>query len=102
MGDLPSTLPFLRLPELPLNLATLQVILPVALTMSAVGLLESFLTASVLDDMTDTNSDKNREARGQGMANLITGMFGGMAGCAMIGQSVINIKSGGAAAAFDV
>ncbi|MGB3293137.1 MAG: SulP family inorganic anion transporter [Phormidesmis sp.] len=95
MGDLPSTLPVFRLPNLPLNLATLQVVLPVALTMSAVGLLESFLTASVLDDMTDTNSDKNREARGQGIANLVTGLFGGMAGCAMIGQSVINIKSGG-------
>ncbi|PZO45526.1 MAG: sodium-independent anion transporter [Phormidesmis priestleyi] len=95
MGDLPSALPAWRLPNVPFNLATLQIVLPVALTMSAVGLLESFLTASVLDDMTDTNSDKNREARGQGMANLITGMFGGMAGCAMIGQSVINIKSGG-------
>ncbi len=95
MGDLPSTLPAFRLPNLTFNLATLEVILPVALTMSAVGLLESFLTASVLDDMTDTNSDKNREARGQGIANLVTGLFGGMAGCAMIGQSVINIKSGG-------
>ncbi len=95
MGDLPSTLPVFRLPDLPLNLATIEIILPVALTLSAVGLLESFLTASVLDDMTDTNSDKNQEARGQGMANLITGMFGGMAGCAMIGQSIINIKSGG-------
>lgn len=95
MGDLPSTLPIFRLPNLPLNFATLEVVLPVALTMSAVGLLESFLTASVLDDMTDTNSDKNREARGQGIANLVTGLFGGMAGCAMIGQSVINIKSGG-------
>ncbi len=95
MGDLPSALPAFRLPNVPLNWATLEIVLPVALTMSAVGLLESFLTASVLDDMTDTNSDKNREARGQGMANLITGMFGGMAGCAMIGQSVINVQSGG-------
>ncbi len=95
MGELPSTLPAFRLPNLPLNFATIEIILPVALTLSAVGLLESFLTASVLDDMTDTNSDKNQEARGQGMANLITGMFGGMAGCAMIGQSVINVKSGG-------
>ena len=95
MGDLPSTLPVFRLPNLPFNLATLQIVLPVALTMSAVGLLESFLTASVLDDMTDTNSDKDQEARGQGIANLVTGLFGGMAGCAMIGQSVINIKSGG-------
>ncbi len=95
MGDLPATLPFLRLHNIPLNLQTVEIILPVALTMSAVGLLESFLTASVPDDLTDTNSDKNREARGQGAANLITGMFGGMAGCAMIGQSVINIESGG-------
>lgn len=95
MGDLPSAFPFFRLPNVPFDLATLQIVLPVALTMSAVGLLESFLTASVLDDMTDTNSDKNREARGQGMANLVTGLFGGMAGCAMIGQSVINVKSGG-------
>jgi len=95
MGELPSTLPAFHLPNLPLNFATIEIILPVALTLSAVGLLESFLTASVLDDMTDTNSDKNQEARGQGMANLITGMFGGMAGCAMIGQSVINVKSGG-------
>ncbi len=95
MGELPAELPFFRLPNLPLNIETLRLILPVALSLSAVGLLESFLTASVLDDMTDTNSDKNQEARGQGAANLITGMLGGMAGCAMIGQSVINIKSGG-------
>jgi len=95
MGSLPDTLPFFRLPSLPFNFATLQVVLPVALALSAVGLLESFLTASVLDDMTDTNSDKNRVARGQGAANLVTGLFGGMAGCAMIGQSIINIKSGG-------
>ncbi|MGB3766172.1 MAG: SulP family inorganic anion transporter [Phormidesmis sp.] len=95
MGDLPSRLPSFGLPNVPFNFDTLQIILPVALTLSAVGLLESFLTASVLDDMTDTNSDKNREARGQGMANLVTGLFGGMAGCAMIGQSVINVKSGG-------
>ncbi|MGD1898114.1 MAG: SulP family inorganic anion transporter [Phormidesmis sp.] len=95
MGALPTTPPFLRLPAIPLNWETMQIILPVALTLATVGLLESFLTASVLDDMTDTNSDKDQEARGQGMANLITGMFGGMAGCAMIGQSVINVKSGG-------
>ena len=95
MGNLPSRLPSFVLPNVPFNLDTLRIILPVALTMSAVGLLESFLTASVLDDMTDTNSDKNREARGQGIANLVTGLFGGMAGCAMIGQSVINVRSGG-------
>ncbi|MEM1238995.1 MAG: SulP family inorganic anion transporter [Cyanobacteria bacterium P01_H01_bin.26] len=94
-GDLPTTLPIFHLPQIPFNLETLKILLPVALTLSAVGLLESFLTASVIDDMTDTNSDKNQEAKGQGIANLITGLFGGMAGCAMIGQSVINITSGG-------
>ncbi|MEL7051995.1 MAG: SulP family inorganic anion transporter, partial [Cyanobacteria bacterium J06588_5] len=95
MGSLPESLPFFRLPNLPFNFDTLRIVLPVALTLSGIGLLESFLTASVLDDMTDTNSDKNQEARGQGIANLVTGMFGGMAGCGMIGQSIINIKSGG-------
>jgi len=95
MGALPTELPFFRLPNLPFNFDTFQVLLPVALALSAVGLLESFLTASVLDDMTDTNSNKNLEARGQGAANLVTGLFGGMAGCAMIGQSIINVKSGG-------
>ena len=95
MGDLPRALPTFHLPEVPLTLETLKIIFPYALTLSAVGLLESFLTASVLDDLTDTPSDKNREARGQGIANIITSFFGGMAGCAMIGQSVINIQSGG-------
>ncbi|NEP19868.1 MAG: SulP family inorganic anion transporter [Leptolyngbya sp. SIO4C1] len=95
MGELPTSLPTLRIPQVPFNWATLSIILPTALTMSAVGLLESFLTASVIDDMTDSHSDKNQEARGQGVANIVTGFFGGMAGCAMIGQSVINIKSGG-------
>jgi SulP family sulfate permease len=95
MGELPSTLPFLRIPQIPLNLETLQIIFPYAITLSIVGLLESLLTASLLDELTDTPSNKNREARGQGIANIVTGFFGGMAGCAMIGQSVINIKSGG-------
>ncbi|MEO0757358.1 MAG: SulP family inorganic anion transporter [Cyanobacteria bacterium J06648_16] len=94
-GDLPVSLPGLHLPQIPFTWETLNIILPVALTMSAVGLLESFLTASVIDDMTDTHSDKNQEAKGQGIANIVTGFFGGMAGCAMIGQSVINIRSGG-------
>src|SRR5699024_6347760 len=80
---------------IPLNLETLQIILPYALALSVVGLLESLLTAQVLDDMTDTTSNKNREARGQGIANFINGFFGGMAGCALIGQSIINVKSGG-------
>ncbi len=95
MGDLPRTLPAFHIPQVPFNLETLRIIFPHALTLSAVGLLESFLTASVLDDLTDTLSNKNQEARGQGIANIITNFFGGMAGCAMIGQSVINIQSGG-------
>jgi SulP family sulfate permease len=79
----------------PLTVETLRIIFPVALALSMVGLIESLLTASIVDEMTDTPSDKNKEARGQGIANIITGFFGGMAGCAMIGQSVINVKSGG-------
>lgn len=95
MGELPTTLPSFLLPKVPFNLETLQIIFPYALTMAIVGLLESLLTASLLDELTDTPSDKNREAKGQGIANIVTGFFGGMAGCAMIGQSVINIQSGG-------
>ena len=95
MGELPSTLPFFLLPDVPLTWATLQIILPYSVTMAAVGLLESLLTAQIVDDLTDTPSDKNRETKGQGIANLVTGFFGGMGGCAMIGQSVINVKSGG-------
>lgn len=94
-GELPRTLPGFHLPEVPLTGETLQIILPTAVTMTVVGLLESFLTASVVDEMTDTPSNKNREAKGQGIANIIANLFGGMAGCAMIGQSVINVKSGG-------
>ena len=95
MGQLPSSLPVFLLPDIPLNLETLLVILPYAGTLAVVGLLESLLTASVIDDLTDTASDKNRECAGQGVANVATGLLGGMAGCAMIGQSVINVKSGG-------
>jgi SulP family sulfate permease len=95
MGKLPTALPFLQLPTVPLTLETLRIIGPVALPLALVGLLESLLTAQIVDDMTGTGSDKNREAMGQGVANLVTGCFGGMAGCAMIGQSVINVKSGG-------
>lgn len=94
-GELPSTLPFVALPDLPFTFGTLEVILPVAFTLAIVGLLESLLTAQLLDDMTDTGSDKNVEARGQGVANVATGFLGGMAGCAMIGQSMINHASGG-------
>jgi sulfate permease, SulP family len=95
LGELPSTLPMLLFPDVPLNLETLWIILPYSIAVAAVGLLESLLTASIVDQMTDTASDKNRESVGQGIANIASGFFGGMAGCAMIGQSVINVKSGG-------
>ncbi|HSP41909.1 MAG TPA: SulP family inorganic anion transporter, partial [Luteolibacter sp.] len=95
MGELPSSLPMFLLPDIPLNLDTLMIILPYAIPLAVVGLLESLLTASIVDDLTDTGSDKNRECVGQGIANIGTGFLGGMAGCAMIGQSVINVKSGG-------
>ena len=95
MGELPSALPWVALPDVPVSLETLQIIFPYAITLALVGLLESLLTAQMLDDMTDTDSDKNVEARGQGIANVATGFLGGMAGCAMIGQSMINHQSGG-------
>ncbi len=95
MGELPDSLPIFLLPQVPLNLETLGIILPVAATLAVVGLLESLLTAQIVDDLTDTPSNKNRECAGQGVANIATGFIGGMAGCAMIGQSVINVKSGG-------
>jgi sulfate permease, SulP family len=95
MGQLPDTLPIFLWPDVPLNFETLAIIFPYSAALAAVGLLESFMTATIIDDMTDTDSDKNREAKGQGMANIASGCMGGMAGCAMIGQSVINIKSGG-------
>ncbi|WP_173917904.1 SulP family inorganic anion transporter [Halobacillus sp. Marseille-Q1614] len=95
MGELTQSLPIFALPNIPINLETLMIILPYSLALTIVGLLESLLTASIVDDMTDTESNKNQESRGQGMANIVAGFFGGMAGCAMIGQSVINVKSGG-------
>jgi len=95
MGALPDTLPVFLLPDIPLTLETLEIILPVATTLAVVGLLESLMTASLIDDLTDTGSNKNRECIGQGIANVGSGFLGGMAGCAMIGQSVINIQSGG-------
>ncbi|WEX07274.1 SulP family inorganic anion transporter [Chelativorans sp. AA-79] len=95
MGELPSTLPVFLLPDIPLNLETLTIILPYSAAVAVVGLLESLMTASIVDELTDSSSDKNRECVGQGIANVATGFLGGMAGCAMIGQSVINIKSGG-------
>ncbi|MFY0992093.1 SulP family inorganic anion transporter [Halomonas sp. C05BenzN] len=95
MGELPDSLPVFLWPEVPLNLETLMIILPYSLMLTVVGLLESMMTATIIDDLTDTRSDKNRECKGQGIANIGAGLLGGMAGCAMIGQSVINIKSGG-------
>ncbi|MEE7448013.1 sodium-independent anion transporter [Methylobacterium radiotolerans] len=94
LGALPSALPSFALPDVPLTLETLRILLPYAATLAAVGLLESLLTAQIVDDMTDTGSDKNRECMGQGVANMASAVFGGMGGCAMIGQSVINVSSG--------
>lgn len=94
MGQMPSTLPVFHLPAVPLTWQTLAIIAPVSATLAFVGLLESLLTANLLDDITDTPSDKDRETRGQGIANIASGLFGGMAGCAMIGQSIINVTSG--------
>ncbi|MEE4119824.1 MAG: SulP family inorganic anion transporter [Paracoccaceae bacterium] len=95
MGDLPDTLPVFLIPDIPLTLETLQIILPYSLAVAAVGLLESLMTQTIVDDLTDTTSDRNQECIGQGIANTATGFIGGMAGCAMIGQSIINVKSGG-------
>ncbi len=95
MGNLPDTLPIFLWPDVPLNLETLLIVLPYSMGLAVVGLLESMMTATIVDDLTDTKSDKNRECKGQGLANMFTGFLGGMAGCAMIGQSMINIKSGG-------
>lgn len=95
MGQLPDTLPVFLLPDIPLNLETLMIILPYSLSLAAVGLLESLMTATIVDEMTETDSDKNQECQGQGIANIASGLLGGMAVCAMIGQSVINVKSGG-------
>jgi SulP family sulfate permease len=95
MGELPSGLPVFLLPDVPWTWETLQIVFPYSLALAVVGLLESLLTASIVDDLTDTPSGKNVEAQGQGIANIVTGFFGGMASCAMIGQSMINIQSGG-------
>ncbi len=95
LGTITRSFPEFFIPNVPFNLETLAIIFPFSIALAIVGLLETLLTASIVDEMTDTESDKNRESRGQGIANFITGFFGGMAGCAMIGQSVINVKSGG-------
>lgn len=95
MGELPDTLPIFLIPDIPFTLETFWIILPYSAAVAAVGLLESLMTASIVDELTDTTSDKNQECIGQGVANFCTGWIGGMAGCAMIGQSIINVKSGG-------
>ncbi|MCW8881139.1 MAG: SulP family inorganic anion transporter, partial [Sedimenticola sp.] len=95
MGELPDTLPIFLWPNVPLTWETLAIIFPYSVSLAIVGLLESLMTATIIDDLTDTGSDKNRECKGQGVANITAGLLGGMAGCAMIGQSVINVKSGG-------
>ncbi|WP_309121907.1 SulP family inorganic anion transporter [Paenibacillus sp.] len=95
MGQLPTAFPLFHLPAVPFTLETLWIVLPYAIPLAFVGILESLMTATIVDEFTETKSDKNREICGQGIANTIAGFFGGMAGCAMIGQSVINVKSGG-------
>ncbi len=95
LGALPSGLPTFALPSVPWTLETLEIIAPYSLALALVGLIESLLTAKIVDEATQTDSDKHAESRGQGMANIVAGLFGGMAGCAMIGQSIINVKSGG-------
>ena len=96
MGEMPTSLPSLFIPDVPLNLETLQIIFPYALGMAIVGLMESLMTAKLVDDITDTHSDKTRESWGQGVANIASGLFGGMGGCAMIGQTMINVRTAGA------
>ncbi|TLW94694.1 SulP family inorganic anion transporter [Saccharomonospora piscinae] len=93
-GRMPDSLPVLGIPAVPLSLETLVIIAPYALALALVGLMESLMTAKLVDDLTDTHSDKTRESWGQGVANIVTGFFGGMGGCAMIGQTMINVKSG--------
>ena len=95
MGAFPDRLPFFALPQVPFSFDTLRIVFPYSVAIALVGLLESLMTAAIVDDYTDTPSDKNRECRGQGCANIAAGFLGGMPGCAMIGQTVINMKSGG-------
>ncbi len=95
MGEITQTLPFFHVPDLTLSLQAIGYIFPISLALAVVGMTESLMTATIVDEMTETKSDKNKEVRGQGIANMVSGFFGGMAGCAMIGQTVINVKSGG-------
>jgi SulP family sulfate permease len=95
LGEMPTALPIFSLPDIPLTFETLRIIFPYSLALAAVGLLESLLTAKIVDEMTDTTSSKSRECFGQGTGNIVSALFGGMGGCAMIGESVINVTSGG-------
>ena len=95
-GALPSSLPVPGMPDVPFSLGTLTLLAPYALAFALVGLMESLMTAKLVDDITDTRSNKTREAIGQGIANVVTGFFGGMGGCAMIGQTMINVRTAGA------
>src|SRR5690606_36887291 len=94
LGQFPDTLAMFLLPEIPLNLETLQIVLPYSLTLATVGLLESMMTTTVIDEVTGTECDRHQECRGQGMANIVSGFMGGLAGGVMIGQSIINVSSG--------
>ena len=94
LGQFPDTLPIFLIPEIPLNFETLKIILPYSITLATVGLLETMMTTSVINEMTNCEGDRHKECRGQGMANIVSGFMGGMAGCAMIGQSIINVSSG--------
>ena len=94
LGHFPDTLPIFLLPDIPLNFETLQIVFPYSITLATVGLLESMMTTTVVNEVTGTEGDRHQECRGQGMANIVSGFMGGMAGCAMIGQSVINVSSG--------
>lgn len=94
LGEFPDTLPIFLIPEIPLNLHTLSIIFPYAITLATVGLLETMMTTTIVNEVTQTESDRHKECRGQGIANVVSGFMGGMAGCAMIGQSIINVSSG--------
>ncbi|OTG72286.1 sodium-independent anion transporter [Acinetobacter sp. ANC 4169] len=94
LGQFPDTLPIFLIPEIPLNLETLQIIFPYSITLATVGLLETMMTTTVINEVTETDADRHQECRGQGIANIVSGFMGGMAGCAMIGQSIINVSSG--------
>lgn len=95
LGEMQTITPKMMLPNVPFSFETLRIIFPTAFALTIVGLIESLLTIPIVDRMTNSTSDSQREVKAQGLANLVTGLFGGQAGCAMIGQAVINVKSGG-------